>query len=117
MGPGAWQAAASCLEAAMEAASNPAGKEAHVAMYEGYCVKDREKVQFEARSSSSRTAGRSREGICPEARDEGDADPGQERRLGPHPRSRPGSVQAGSGACGASSAGTVSFNPERSAPT
>jgi hypothetical protein len=41
------------------------GKEAHVAMYEGYCVKDREKVQFEGTVVELKNGRKAAQGICP----------------------------------------------------
>jgi hypothetical protein len=53
-------------EAAREAASNPAGgRRAHVAMYEGYCVKDREKVQFEGQVVELKNGRKAAQGTCP----------------------------------------------------
>ena len=43
----------------------PRGKEAHVAMYEGYCVKDREKVQFEGTVVELKNGRKAAQGICP----------------------------------------------------
>ena len=86
-----------------------------MAMYEGYCVKDREKVQFEGTVVELKNGRKAAQGICPKCgtkvmRILGKSD-ASAPTLGAGP---PGSDQAGSGACGASSAGTVSFNPERS---
>ena len=53
-------------EAATEAASNPAGgRRAYVATYEGYCVKDREKVQFEGTVVELKNGRKAAQGICP----------------------------------------------------
>jgi hypothetical protein len=53
-------------EAATEAASNPAGgRRAHVALYVGYCVKDREKVQFEGTVVELKNGRKAAQGICP----------------------------------------------------
>jgi Domain of unknown function (DUF5679) len=53
-------------EAATEAASSPTGgRRAHVATYEGYCVKDREKVQFEGTVVELKNGRKAAQGICP----------------------------------------------------
>ena len=50
----------------MEAASNPAGgRRPNVAMYEGYCVKDREKVQFEGTVVELKNGRKAAQGTCP----------------------------------------------------
>ena len=49
----------------MEAVSNPCqGKEAGVE-YEGYCVKDREKVKFEGTVVELKNGRKAAQGICP----------------------------------------------------
>jgi len=50
----------------MEAASNPAGgRRPNVATYEGYCVKDREEVQFEGTVVELKNGRKAAQGICP----------------------------------------------------
>ena len=41
------------------------GRRAHVAMYEGYCVKDREKVQFEGTVVELKNGRKAAQGTCP----------------------------------------------------
>jgi Domain of unknown function (DUF5679) len=52
-------------EAATEAASALRGRRAFVAMYEGYCVKDREKVQFEGTVVELKNGRKAAQGTCP----------------------------------------------------
>ena len=52
-------------EAAIEAASNPVGGRRSGVEYEGYCVKDREKVKFEGTVVELKNGRKAAQGTCP----------------------------------------------------
>jgi hypothetical protein len=49
----------------MEAASNPVGGRRSGVEYEGYCVKDREKVKFEGTVVELKNGRKAAQGTCP----------------------------------------------------